>query len=88
LTVLQAHLGGAPELLSVVVPAALLVLLLRAGRHRAGEEPGPDAADGTDAPGDPGAPSDSGPGSPGDPADSSPPADSDTPADPADSGDR
>ena len=31
---LVAHLGGVPEIASIVVPAVLFVLLLRAGRRR------------------------------------------------------
>lgn len=38
-----AHLGGVPETLAIVVPAALLVLILRAGRKRAEAEDEPDA---------------------------------------------
>lgn len=43
-----AHLGGVPEALGIVVPAVLLVLILRAGRKRAGDEDEADEIPGED----------------------------------------
>jgi hypothetical protein len=40
----QAHGGGVPETLSVLVPLALVVFLLRAGAKKAPPEPPPDEA--------------------------------------------
>jgi hypothetical protein len=44
----QAHGGGIPETLSVLVPLALVVLLLRAGAKKAPKDPPDGPPDGED----------------------------------------